>query len=82
MCLDAYVIGVNMQIASFIKTHIFSRRRPIDGWKYMIEEIGPNARRGKGSTQRLPALADPTLQPFREEKPAFDDHQLRSFKGR
>ncbi|KAL6648064.1 hypothetical protein ACP70R_012288 [Stipagrostis hirtigluma subsp. patula] len=33
--------------SSFIKTHIFSRRRPIDGWKYMIEEIGPNARKGK-----------------------------------
>ncbi|PPD66952.1 hypothetical protein GOBAR_DD36171 [Gossypium barbadense] len=38
--------------SSFIKTHIFSRRRPIDGWKYMIEEIGPNARKGKGSVSR------------------------------
>ncbi|KAJ1289186.1 hypothetical protein BS78_02G145100 [Paspalum vaginatum] len=36
------------QIAYFIKTHIFSRRRPIDGWKYMIDEIGPDARKGKG----------------------------------
>ncbi|XP_052186430.1 protein GAMETE CELL DEFECTIVE 1, mitochondrial [Diospyros lotus] len=56
------------QIASFIKTHIFSRRRPIDGWKYMIEEIGPNAKRGKGSVTRLPSLADESTQPFREEK--------------
>ncbi|GAB4846345.1 hypothetical protein Ancab_025351 [Ancistrocladus abbreviatus] len=56
------------QIASFIKTHIFSRRRPIDGWKYMIEEIGPNARKGKGSVSRLPSLADPATQPFKEEK--------------
>ncbi|CAA6653893.1 unnamed protein product [Spirodela intermedia] len=69
------------QIASFIKSHIFSRRRPIDGWKYMIEELGPNARRGKGSAQRLPALADPSMQPFREEKAAIGDH-LSSFKGR
>ncbi|KAJ1423617.1 hypothetical protein SESBI_12249 [Sesbania bispinosa] len=37
------------QIASFIKTHIFSRRRPVDGGKYMIEVVGPNAKRGKGS---------------------------------
>ncbi|GJZ82797.1 hypothetical protein Tco_0647970 [Tanacetum coccineum] len=45
------------QIAScFIKQHIFSRRRPIDGWKYMIEELGPNAKR---SVSRLPSLADP-----------------------
>ncbi|KAL5539195.1 hypothetical protein UlMin_045232 [Ulmus minor] len=56
------------QIASFIKTHIFSRRRPIDGWKYMIEELGPNARRGKGSVSRLPSLSDPSTQPFKEEK--------------
>ncbi|KAI3778212.1 hypothetical protein L2E82_07329 [Cichorium intybus] len=56
------------QIASFIKQHIFSRRRPIDGWKYMIEELGPNARRGKGSVTRLPSLADAATQPFKEEK--------------
>lgn len=57
-----------MQIASFIKTHIFSRRRPIDGWKYMIEEIGPNARKGKGSVSRLPGLSDPSTQPFKEDR--------------
>lgn len=56
-----------MQIASFIKTHIFSRRRPIDGWKYMIEELGPNARKGKGSVSRLLSLSDPSTQPFKEE---------------
>ncbi|XP_062111645.1 protein GAMETE CELL DEFECTIVE 1, mitochondrial [Humulus lupulus] len=56
------------QIASFIKTHIFSRRRPIDGWKYMIEELGPNARKGKGSVTRLPTLSDASTQPFKAEK--------------
>ncbi|XP_061338819.1 protein GAMETE CELL DEFECTIVE 1, mitochondrial [Gastrolobium bilobum] len=56
------------QIASFIKTHIFSRRRPIDGWKYMIELVGPNAKRGKGSVPRVPSLSDPSTQPFKEEK--------------
>ncbi|KZV25907.1 hypothetical protein F511_31524 [Dorcoceras hygrometricum] len=59
------------QIASFIKTHIFSRRRPIDGWKYMIEEIGPNSRKGKGSVSRLPSVSDESVQPFREEKINF-----------
>lgn len=59
------------QIASFIKTHIFSRRRPIDGWKYMIEELGPNARKGKGSVSRLPSVSDPSTQPFKEEKIAI-----------
>lgn len=55
------------QIASFIKTHIFSRRRPIDGWKYMIEQIGPNAKKGKGSVSRLPSVSDAGTQPFKEE---------------
>lgn len=72
------------QIASFIKTHIFSRRRPIDGWKYMIEVIGPNARKGKGSVSRLPSLADPATQPFMEERtPAGGGRSTRStsYKG-
>ncbi|KAL1569815.1 protein GAMETE CELL DEFECTIVE 1, mitochondrial-like [Salvia divinorum] len=57
------------QIASFIKTHIFSRRRPVDGWKYMIEVIGPNAKKGKGSVARIPSVSDESTQPYREEKP-------------
>ncbi|KAK1313926.1 hypothetical protein QJS10_CPA06g00531 [Acorus calamus] len=69
------------QIASFIKSHIFSRRRPIDGWKYMIEELGPNAKRGKGGVQRMPALADPSTQPFKEDQPAITA-DLSSFRGR
>ncbi|KAL3511143.1 hypothetical protein ACH5RR_030544 [Cinchona calisaya] len=69
------------QIASFIKTHIFSRRRPIDGWKYMIEEIGPNAKRGKGSVSRLPSVSDPATQPFKEEKTPITSTPP-SYKGR
>ncbi|KAL4571019.1 hypothetical protein LXL04_017769 [Taraxacum kok-saghyz] len=65
------------QIASFIKQHIFSRRRPVDGWKYMIEELGPNARRGKGSVSRLPSLADNATQPFKEEKIPIDTNRGR-----
>ncbi|CAL5188728.1 unnamed protein product [Lathyrus oleraceus] len=64
------------QIASFIKTHIFSRRRPIDGWKYMIEVVGPNAKRGKGSVSRVPSLSDPSTQPFREEKTPVDKNHI------
>ncbi|CAA0822284.1 mucin-related [Striga hermonthica] len=70
------------QIASFIKTHIFSRRRPIDGWKYMIEEIGPNARKGKGSVSRLPSVSEESTQPFREEKPSTSTGAYSSPKGR
>ncbi|KAL9226232.1 hypothetical protein vseg_002067 [Gypsophila vaccaria] len=65
------------QIASFIKTHIFSRRRPIDGWKYMIEVIGPNAKKGKGSVSRLPSLADPATQAFTEDREPTADGAAR-----
>ncbi|ONI30777.1 hypothetical protein PRUPE_1G272100 [Prunus persica] len=69
-------------IASFIKTHIFSRRRPIDGWKYMIEELGPNARKGKGSVTRLPSLSDASTQPFKEENSAMSSSSIMPFKER
>ncbi|KAF9591017.1 hypothetical protein IFM89_001227 [Coptis chinensis] len=70
------------QIASFIKSHIFSRRRPIDGWKYMIEILGPNAKKGKGNVSRVPSLADASTQPFKEEKPQTNRGFTSSFKGR
>lgn len=69
------------QIASFIKTHIFSRRRPIDGWRYMIEVIGPNAKKGKGSVARMPSVSDESTQPYREEKASFS-RTYTSPKGR
>ncbi|KAJ8616312.1 hypothetical protein MRB53_035684 [Persea americana] len=70
------------QIASFIKQHIFSRRRPIDGWKYMIEELGPNAKKGKGSVLRLPSLSDASTQPFREEKTPVGSSLTHRSRGR
>ncbi|XP_065861405.1 protein GAMETE CELL DEFECTIVE 1, mitochondrial [Euphorbia lathyris] len=65
---DRRIAYSKFQIASFIKTHIFSRRRPIDGWKYMIEVLGPNARKGKGSVSRMATLSDTATQPFKEER--------------
>lgn len=73
-----YVYLWCVQIASFIKQHIFSRRRPIDGWRYMIEVIGPNARKGKGSVSRLPALSDVSTQPFKEESGSLSTFKRRS----
>ncbi|XP_077213373.1 mucin-like protein [Tasmannia lanceolata] len=70
------------QIASFIKSHIFSRRRPIDGWKYLIEELGPNAKRGKGSVLRLPSLSDASTQPFKEEKVSSIGSSFTPRRGR
>ncbi|KAL1218631.1 Protein GAMETE CELL DEFECTIVE 1 [Cardamine amara subsp. amara] len=74
---DRRIAFCKFQIASFIKQHIFSRRRPIDGWRYMIEVIGPNARKGKGSVSRLPALSDVSTQPFKEESSSLTTSKRR-----
>ena len=47
----------------------------------MIEELGPNARKGKGSVSRIPSLSDPATQPFKEEKTAVADNFM-PFKGK
>ncbi|XP_028807032.1 uncharacterized protein LOC114761740 [Neltuma alba] len=73
---DRRIAYCKFQIASFIKTHIFSRRRPIDGWKYMIEVVGPNAKKGKGSVSRVPALSDASTQPFKEDKTSVEKTYL------
>eukprot|EP01018_Ginkgo_biloba_P005887 Gb_11832 [translate_table: standard] len=57
-----------IQINSFIKSHIFSRRRPIDGWKYMIEELGPNAKRGKGGGQKFTGAPNGSRRAFDDEE--------------
>lgn len=44
----------------------------------MIEVIGPNARKGKGSVSRLPALSDVSTQPFKEESGSLSTFKRRS----
>lgn len=72
---DHRIAYSKFQIASFIEDRIFSRRRPIDGWKYMIEVLGPNAKKGRGSVSRIPSISDPSTQPFK------GDRKLISHKG-
>lgn len=47
----------------------------------MIEELGPNAKKGKGSVPRLPSLSDSSTQPFKEEKTPIGS-SFTPFKGR
>lgn len=53
-----------IQIANFVKSHIFSRRRPIDGWKYMIEELGPNSKKGRGLANKFTGSSDGPRRSF------------------
>ena len=47
----------------------------------MMEELGPNAKKGKGSVSRLPSLSDASTQPFKEEKTLLDS-RLTPLRGR
>lgn len=47
----------------------------------MIEELGPNAKKGKGSVSRIPSLSDASTQPFKEEGTRVGGN-LSPLKGR
>lgn len=38
-----------IQIASFVKQHIYGRRRPVDGWKYILNNFGKDGKGARGS---------------------------------
>lgn len=38
-----------IKIASFVKQHLYGRRRPVDGWKYIINNFGTDSKAAKGS---------------------------------
>lgn len=48
----------------------------------MIEVVGPNSKRGKGSVSRVPSLSDPSTQPFKEEKTSVDNKAYIPRQGR
>ncbi|CAL9011075.1 unnamed protein product, partial [Prunus brigantina] len=44
----------------------------------MMEELGPNARKGKGSVTR-PSLSDGSTQPFKEENSAMSGSSKKRY---
>ncbi|KAH7421548.1 hypothetical protein KP509_13G063300 [Ceratopteris richardii] len=38
-----------IQIAGFVKQHIYGRRRPVDGWKYILNNFGKDPKGSRGS---------------------------------
>ncbi|XP_002982107.2 uncharacterized protein LOC9635918 [Selaginella moellendorffii] len=56
------------QIYGFVKTHIMSRRRPIDGWSYMVEDLGLESKRGRSGGIRSVTEPDGTRRTLNEEE--------------
>lgn len=59
------------QIAGKVKCHKYSRRRPTEGWKFTIEELGPKGKRGRGGGRRFVGLPDGSRRPLNELEKMF-----------
>jgi len=46
------------KVAGEVKCHKYSRRRPDDGWTYMVEKLGPQGKRGAGGGWKFISLPD------------------------
>lgn len=59
------------QIAGKVKCHKYSRRRPPEGWKFTIEELGPKGKRGRGGGRRFVGLPDGSRRPLNDLEKMF-----------
>ncbi|KAK3162211.1 hypothetical protein QOZ80_1BG0086830 [Eleusine coracana subsp. coracana] len=46
------------KVAGEVKCHKYSRRKPDDGWSYMVEKMGPRDKRGAGGGWKFISLPD------------------------
>ncbi|XP_010549280.1 PREDICTED: uncharacterized protein LOC104820518 [Tarenaya hassleriana] len=49
-----------------VKCHKYSRRRKADGWKIMVEKMGPRGKRGNGGGWKFVSLPDGSSRPLNE----------------
>lgn len=59
------------QIAGKVKCHKYSRRKPPEGWKFTIEELGPKGKRGRGGGRRFVGLPDGSRRPLNDLEKLF-----------
>lgn len=59
------------QIGGKVKCHKYSRRRPPEGWKFTIEELGPKGKRGRGGGRRFVGLPDGSRRPLNDLEKMF-----------
>ncbi|GLJ08434.1 hypothetical protein SUGI_0088660 [Cryptomeria japonica] len=59
------------KIAGKIKCHPYSRRRPNEGWKFTVEELGRKGKRGRGGGVKFVSLPDGSRRPLNELEKIF-----------
>ncbi|XP_039811098.1 protein GAMETE CELL DEFECTIVE 1, mitochondrial [Panicum virgatum] len=54
------------KVAGEVKCHKYSRRRPDDGWTYMVEKLGLQGKRGAGGGWKFISLPDGSSRPLND----------------
>ncbi|KAI3444754.1 hypothetical protein Pfo_001419 [Paulownia fortunei] len=60
-----------MKMAKKVKCHKYSRRRPSEGWNFMVEKLGPRGKRGNGGGWKFISEADGSSRPLNEFEKMF-----------
>ncbi|KAL0434989.1 UNVERIFIED_CONTAM: hypothetical protein Sradi_0206800 [Sesamum radiatum] len=60
-----------MKMAKKVKCHKYSRRRPSEGWNFMVEKLGPRGKRGNGGGWKFISEADGSTRPLNEFEKMF-----------
>ncbi|CAK9161692.1 unnamed protein product [Ilex paraguariensis] len=60
-----------MKMAKKVKCHKYSRRRPSEGWNFMVEKLGPRGKRGNGGGWKFISMADGSSRPLNEREKMF-----------
>ncbi|EES03763.1 hypothetical protein BDA96_03G352500 [Sorghum bicolor] len=54
------------KVAGEVKCHKYSRRRPDNGWSYMVEKLGSQGKRGVGGGWKFISLPDGSSRPLND----------------
>nr|AGT17444.1 Ribosomal protein L20 [Saccharum hybrid cultivar R570] len=54
------------KVAGEVKCHKYSRRRPDNGWSYMVEKLGSQGKRGAGGGWKFISLPDGSSRPLND----------------
>ncbi|CAD6236355.1 unnamed protein product [Miscanthus lutarioriparius] len=54
------------KVAGEVKCHKYSRRRPDNGWSYMVEKLGSQGKRGAGGGWKFMSLPDGSSRPLND----------------
>lgn len=60
-----------MKLAKKVKCHKYSRRRPSQGWNFMVEKLGARGKRGNGGGKKFISEADGSSRPLNDDEKMF-----------